>query len=358
VKPDLVCLADVEARSVEWLWEPFIPLRMLSILSGDPGAGKSYIALKLAADLSRGGISDGRTVEPANTLYLTCENPIAESIRPRFDLLEGDPNRLMMLLGVRVDMENGEEKRRAVTLGNVDALGAAIRESSARLVVVDPIQSYLGASVDLHRSNETRPVMDGLARLADEHGCAILLLRHLSKMAGGKAIHRGLGSIDLTGAARSEMLAGALPDDPERRALIHVKANVGRLGRSRGYAINGDGRFTWTGDSSITAADLLASPTGPGDGKLIEATQWLTDLLGTGKREGKEVCALAETAGISAATLRRAKNATRVRSSKVGTSGPWMWSLPEDARHPAEDAQDAQRENVSTFGGVCGGLLQ
>lgn len=350
-RPDLVCLADVAPRAVEWLWEPFIPARMLSMLSGDPGTGKSFIALAVCADLSRGKLRDGRIVEPANSLYLSIENPLGESIRPRFDALGGDPARFFALRGTIVS-DSGEEQRGAVTLADVAILDAAISETRAQLVIIDPIQSYMGAAVDVHRSNETRPIMDGLARLAESHGCSILLLRHLSKQSGGKAIHRGLGSIDLTGAVRSEMLAGSLPDDPDARALVHIKSNVGRMGRTLGYSIDGAGRFAWTGESSITAADLLAAPAGPGDHKLAEASQWLTELLKSGSREQREVRELAESAGISFATLRRAKDALRVRSYKASVRGPWLWALPD----PPQDAQDAHEgahtENVNPLGNL------
>ncbi len=354
LKPDLVCLADVEARAVDWLWEPFVPLRMLSMISGDPGAGKSFLALAVAADLSRGKLLDGRIVEPASTLYLTVENPTAEVIRPRFDSLGGDPRRLYLLRGTRFEVD-GKEQHGTVSLADIATLEAAIVERNARLVIVDPLQSYLGANVDLHRSNETRPIMDGLARLAEKHDCAILLLRHLSKQSGGKAIHRGIGSIDLTGAVRSEMLAGSLPDDSNTRAFVHIKSNVGRKGRSIGYAITSEG-FKWTGESTITEADLLAAPSAPGDRKFAEAGQWLAEQLKTGSRAQKEVRGMAETAGIAWATVRRAKNALRVRSHKVGISGPWMWSLPEDFCAAHEDAQPSRivdfeplRESMSTF---------
>ena len=211
LKPDLVCLADVGARAVDWLWAPFIPMGMLSMLSGDPGAGKSFLALAVAADLSCGRLRDGRIVEPASTLYLSVENRIAQSIRPRFDALNGNAAHFHVLRGTLYSAD-GDEHHGGVTLADISTLERAISETSARLVIVDPIQSYLGASVDLHRSNETRPIMDGLSKLAESRGLAILLLRHLSKQYGGKAILRGLGSIDLTGAVRSEMLAGSLPD--------------------------------------------------------------------------------------------------------------------------------------------------
>ncbi len=360
VEPDLLCLADVEARPVDWLWEPFIPMRMLSMISGDPAAGKSFIALAVAADLSRGRLRDGRIVDPASTLYLTCENPAAECVRPRFDSLGGDPALLTLLQGTRFAVD-GEEHRGTVSLGDIRTLDAAIVQTHARLVIVDPLQSYFGAHVDLHRSNETRPVLDGLAKLAEARGCAILLIRHLSKQSGGKAIHRGLGSIDLSGAVRSEMLAGSLPDDPDTRALVHIKSNVGRIGHTLGYSIDGQGRFSWTGESAITAADLLAAPAIPGDRKLAEASQWLAEQLRYGSREQKEIRQAAETAGISYATFRRAKDALQVRSYKAGMSGPWLWALPEGAHDTAEGAQEnsvSTFAELSTFDSECGGLLQ
>ena len=339
LRPDLIRLSDVEARPVRWIWEPYIPARMLSMCSGDPGAGKSYIALSISADLTRGRLRDGRIVEPANVLYLSVENPIAESIRPRFDLLGGDAARFFVLKGT-VAAADGEEMRGSITLSDIPMLEDALVETKAKLIVVDPIQSYLGASIDLHRSNETRPILDGLSKLAEAHGCAVLLLRHLSKQSGGKAIHRGLGSIDLSGAVRSEMLAGSLPDDPESRALVHIKSNVGRMGRTLGYSIDGEGRFSWTGESPITASDLLAAPEGPERSKRERAQEWLSALLKSGSREEQEIRSLAESEGFSRATLRRAKDALRVKSRKGTFGGSWIWSLPEDGPKEASDPDE------------------
>jgi hypothetical protein len=123
------------------------------------------------------------------------------------------------------------------------------------------------------------------------------------------------------------MLAGALPDDPESRALIHIKSNVGALGRALGYAIDGEGRFSWTGESTITAFDLLASPEGP-DRKLTEATQWLSEKLKAGSVEQREIREQAEAAGISYRTLQRAKTALKICSRKAAFGSGWLWWLP------------------------------
>ncbi len=341
LRPDLIRLSDVQARAVSWLWEPFIPLGMLSMISGDPGSGKTFVAMSICADLTRGKLRDGRIVEPANVLYLSIENPIAETIRPRFDALGGDPARFFALRGTQVEID-GEEHKGSVTLSDVDMLDKAIAESGAKLVVIDPLQSYLGANVDLHRSNETRPVLDALSKLAEKHGCAILLLRHLSKQSGTKAIHRGLGSIDLTGAARSEMLVGSLPDDENTRAFCHIKSNIGRKGKTLGFSIDGEGRFSWTGESQITASDLLAAPEGPDRSKRERAQEWMSALLKSGSREEQEIRSMAELEGFSYSTLRRAKNALRIKSRKGTFGGSWIWSLPEDGPKDASDPDEGR----------------
>jgi hypothetical protein len=229
LRPDLVCLADVEARAVEWLWEPYIPARMLTMISGDPGAGKTFLALAVAAKLTQGRTQNGSVCPPGNVICMTVENAPEEVLRPRFDELRGNAKRFHLLRGT-VCTEHGEDYHQAISLTDVKRIEEAIIKTKARLVIVDPIQSYLGAKVDMHRANETRPVLDGLAKLADKHNCSILLLRHITKQSGGRAVIRGLGSIDLTGAVRSELLAGSLPNDPTARALVHIKSNIGPLG--------------------------------------------------------------------------------------------------------------------------------
>jgi Bifunctional DNA primase/polymerase, N-terminal/AAA domain/SMODS and SLOG-associating 2TM effector domain 1 len=172
LRADLICLATVAPRAVDWLWEPYIPARMLTMISGDPGAGKTFIALAVAACFTTGRTPDGQPCEPINVLYLSVENAPAEVVRPRLDLLGGNPSRFYLLPG-SVWTKDGEAQHGAINLSDVAVLENALKETRAKLVIVDPIQSYLGAKVDLHRSNETRPVMDGLARLAERHGCEV-----------------------------------------------------------------------------------------------------------------------------------------------------------------------------------------
>jgi hypothetical protein len=329
-RADLLTLATVEAKEVEWLWKPYLPIGMLAILNGDPGAGKTFIALAIAAAITVGKVPyTGEPRVPSHVLYLSVENSPEYVVRPRFDSLGGDPSRFHILRGSIIgDGERAE--RGSVRLSDVSLLGDALLRTEARFVIVDPLQSYLGADVDAHRSNETRPVMDGLSRLAEEHICGILLVRHLGKAQTGRAIHRGLGSIDLSAAVRTELLAGCSPDDRAQRALVQEKSSLGQFGPSLGYIIEADGTFRWTGESELTAAALLAPESNDEEtGAMAEAKDFLSSALAQGARPAKDVEAEARQEGISERTLKRAKKVLGVQSRKSGMSDGWEWSLPE-----------------------------
>ena len=329
-QPELLALSDVVAREVDWLWSPYLPNRMLAMMSGDPGAGKTFVALAIAAAITSGRKPyTGEPIVPVPVLYLSIENSPEHVIRPRFDLLGGDPRNFHLLRG-SITNDSQQPERGSVRLSDVPILSQALQQTGAKLVIVDPIQSYLGAEVDAHRSNETRPVMDGLSRLAEDYGCCILFLRHLSKASTGKAIHRGLGSIDLTAAVRTEMLAGCSPENPDLRALVQLKSNLGAFGPALGYAIDSTGSFRWTGESRLTSEAILA----PGcvnedESALGEAADFLQTELKDGARPVREIQAEARAAGIAGTTLKRAKGRLRVISNKRSMEGAWVWSLPE-----------------------------
>jgi hypothetical protein len=216
-----------------------------------------------------------------------------------------------------------------VRISNIPYLSHALEQTKAQLMVFDPIQSFLGADVDTYRANKIRPVMDALALLAKKHGCCILLLRHLTKGVTGRGIYRGSGGIDLSAAARTELLAGHAANDPKQYTLVHAKSNLGQRGVSLSYAMGPKG-FGWTGESKLKASDLLAPESHrAAGGAITEAKQFLLSTLAEGPRLANEMLAEAEQAGIKPATLHRAKGELGVESKKIGLSDGWMWSLPE-----------------------------
>ncbi|WP_207636703.1 AAA family ATPase [Desulfurispora thermophila] len=340
----IVRLADVEPVQVKWLWEPYIPLGKLTLLEGDPEAGKTWLALAIATAISNGrGLpgQDGRpglAFEPGNVLYLTAEDGLADTLRPRLDILGADVKRVFSLS----TGENGE----FVTLADIETLDAVATQIKPKLIVIDPLQAYLGSNVDMHRANEVRPVLAKLAALAEKHLCAVLCIRHLSKAPTGRAIYRGMGSIDFTAAARSVLLAGVDPQNPHKRAVVQIKSSLASKGIALGYSLSPP--FSWTGESELTKSDLLASEHEPEEkSALEEAESWLMLALESGPVSTKEIKKMAREAGISEATLRRAKEKLGVKAEavyKMETSGrkkitTWNWYLPGSEPSPASEPE-------------------
>jgi hypothetical protein len=309
-------------KSVKYLWEPYIPLGMLSMISGDPGAGKSYIALDIAKRMNDLG---------ERVAYMTVENPISQVLRPRFESMGGNSDLVDIILGARI----GDEDRN-VTLQDVDLLEDGLKRNHWKLLIIDPLQSYLGSGVDSWKASETRPVLDGLVALAERYQCVILILRHLNKGGSGRVLYRGMGSIDFTAAVRSEMVAGKTQDG--RRALVHIKANVGVEGRAQGYEILANdptgmirmgGYFHWTGQCDVTDIDLVEPEPRRDElnaGK--EAEEFLLDALKDGSRMSKDVQADARQAGITEITLRRARTKIGVKAHKRIGDGRYEWYIP------------------------------
>jgi putative DNA primase/helicase len=322
-RPDLVCLATVQPETVSFLWKPYVPLGKLTILEGDPAAGKTYIALDLCARVTRGE-TDKST--PDTVVYLTGEDDLADTIRPRFDSLKGDATRFFALQG-SIDSESGQ--REGVTLTDIPLLESVLAEHKPSLVVVDPIQAFLGKEVDFHRANEVRPVLDDLRRLAESYNCAVLIIRHLSKATQAKALYRGIGSVDLTAAARSVLLMGADPRNDGNFALFHIKSSTAKRGASLSYRVSHEGIFAWTGESDLSVEELLAPVDIEKWTAVKEAEEFLKNALAHGPCLVTAVKEQADAEEIKEKTLRRAKKNLGVASLQQG--GEWLWELPKQA---------------------------
>lgn len=342
-RPHIVRLGDVEPEAVQWLWEPYIPLRKLTLLEGDPGVGKTWLALQIAASLSQGyalpgpdGWPGGPGGQGSPVLYLSAEDGIADTLRPRLDAAGADCTRIHALVGWRGQDAKGQAQHGAIMLSDVAILEEAMAEIQPVLVIIDPLQGYLGATVDMHRANEVRPILTGLSTLAETYACAVLAIRHLGKAPQSRAMYRGLGSIDFAAAARSILLAGQDPRDPTRRVLAHVKSSLALAGVALGYELRRS-TFAWTGLSSITAEELLAPYHDDEERSAIdEATDFLQDILAEGPKPAQEVIKAAKQAGITEITLRRAKKAAGVGAHRQNAEGHergkggWVWQLQDD----------------------------
>ena len=315
-------LADVEPETVEWLWWPYIPLGKLTIIEGDPGLGKSWLTMALTTFVSAKQRLPGQEVKVGgNVLVLSAEDGLGDTIRPRLDTLGADSSKVYAIAESVTFDEDGTE--------DLDQL---MTDLAPKLVICDPLVAYMGGQVDLHKANETRAVMARLARLAEKHHCAVVGIRHLTKGSRDKSIYRGIGSIDITAAARSVMLVGRNPDDPdEGRVLCHIKCNLAPLGRAQAYRLdkNNPKPFRFEGPVDFTAEDVFKAEAtagnSGGDDEWARACEWLRDALEDGPRPSDEVKQEGEARGFGKKMMKRLRTDLSI---KVGMKeGRVTWSL-------------------------------
>ena len=217
----MLCYKDIEQTSVEWLWFPYIPFGKLTIIQGNPGEGKTYFAMMLtAACTNRKLFPNMEDIEPFNVIYQTAEDGMGDTIKPRLVEAGADLSRVMVI----------DDSEEVLTLSD-DRIEKAVRQNHVRLVIIDPVQAFIGADVDMNRANEVRPVFRKLGMIAEKTSCAIVLIGHLNKSSGTQSTYRGLGSIDIMAAVRSLIFIGKVKKDPTTRVLIHEKVLLHRQGR-------------------------------------------------------------------------------------------------------------------------------
>ncbi|MBD8945840.1 MAG: hypothetical protein EGR97_00730 [Clostridiales bacterium] len=309
----LINMCDVEVESVSWLWYPFIPYGKVTIIQGDPGEGKTTLVLQIIARLTKGeSIIDEKEKTPINVIYQTAEDGLADTIKPRLLSADADCSKVIVI----------DDRDTPLTMRDV-RLEQAIVETSAKLVVLDPIQGFLGADVDMHRANEIRPIMKHISELAEKYKCAIILIGHMNKCSVGKSAYRGLGSIDFQAAARSVLIVGRIKDEPEIRVVCQTKSSLAPEAKAVAFRLSEENGFEWVGEYDVSADDLL-SGTVKGTKKQA-AMDFLENLLADGQMSQKEIIELARQKGISDKTLRNAKDELKIKSKRVNNQ--WHWSF-------------------------------
>lgn len=312
----LIQMSEVRAEEVKWLWPPYVPLSKLTIVQGDPCEGKTTLVLAVIASLTRGDPLPGcDTAEaPMTVIYQTAEDGLADTIKPRLEAMGADCSRVFVI----------DESKKELSMLD-ERLAKAIHETGARLVVLDPMQAYLGSDVDMHRANEIRPIMKRVAAMAEQNACAVILVGHMNKAQGLKAGYRGLGSIDFRAAARSVLLVGRTKDDPSVRVMAQDKNSLAPEGRSISFALGEDG-FRWLGCVDATVDDVLGGMA-RAESKTSQMENALRELLEDGDGiPSDELTAYAEAHGISERTLKIAKRNVGVASERRG--GRWYSVLP------------------------------
>lgn len=345
-EPILTRLAEVQPEAVEWLWAGRIPLGHITLLAGRPGIGKSFATCDMAARVSTGrSWPDGPPCPRGDVLFIASEDDPATTIRPRLDAHDADPNRITLLEGVRASTGKPDAAEVLFELSDSGILEKAILQlEQPRLVVIDPIGSYLGGQTDAYRDNEVRAVLAPIAEIAKRLGVAVVVVAHNRKSGAASADDTVMGSRAFTGIARSVLHVMPDPDNADRRLLLPGKCNLARPPSGLAYEITGDPpRLCWSDDLVGWTADSAMAALGTGEDRtaLVEAVDWLRDFLEPGPRPANEVLEEAGKAGHSKATLQRAKGLLGVAPRKQGFNGPWVWALPESTRKAPEDAQQS-----------------
>ena len=295
-KLKLINMDSVEVEQVEWLLYPFIPYGKVTIIQGDPGEGKTTMVLQIIAKLTRGepilpvtdktktkekrsdevdsenedldaedNMQEQSSVSPVNVIYQTAEDGLGDTIKPRLLAAGADCSKVLVI----------DDSDQPLTMADV-RLEEAIVQTKAKMVVLDPIQGFLGADVDMHRANEIRPLMKRIAVLSEKYHCAVILIGHMNKNSNGKSSYRGLGSIDFQAAARSVLIVGRVKDEPEVRVVCHTKSSLAPEGTSIAFRLDKNNGFEWIGEYDISADELLN-----GDGRGQKSRKAKEFLLGT-----------------------------------------------------------------------------
>ena len=342
-----VQMSAVRAARVSWLWEGRIPLGMVTVVTGDPGVGKSTFIIDIAARVSTGSPMPGdgpasSPREPADVIVLTAEDPLAQVVRPRLEAHGGALERIYALQGIRTTGEKATTyiDRPPELPHDVADIAAVVTAHRAALVVIDVLNAYLGDNIDTHKDHSVRRALAPLSAMAQATGAAVVVLGHLTKNRGGPAIYAASGSIGVVGAARSVLLVGRDPKNEERRVVAVTKPNLAPLPPSLAFTVvpdeeHGCGRIAWERDPVALVADELVAmrPTVDADEQADrdEAVAFLQETLTVGLRvDSKDIKRRARAEGIKEPTLHRARRPAGVRIDREGRGKDhksW-WSIP------------------------------
>ena len=292
----MLCYKDIEQTSVEWLWFPYIPFGKLTIIQGNPGEGKTYFAMMLTAACTNCKLFPNmEDIEPFNVIYQTAEDGMGDTINPRLVEAGADLSRVMVI----------DDSEEVLTLSD-DRIEKAVRQNHVRLVIIDPVQAFIGADVDMNRANEVRPVFRKLGMIAEKTSCAIVLIGHLNKSSGTQSTYRGLGSIDIMAAVRSLIFIGKVRKDPTTRVLIHEKSSLAPPGETMAFKLGDEEGFRWVGAYEISADELLDGKEGKATETKLERGAKLIQELLVDKNEIsiRELDDKAKEQGISGRTMR------------------------------------------------------
>ena len=307
--------SSIEPKEVEWLWYPYIPYGKLTILQGDPGEGKSTVMLNLIATVTNGGIfPDGAVFDrPHPVIYQCTEDNAADTVKPRLLAAGAVCEKIAYIL-------DEDEK---LTLDDSRIEDTLIR-TGARLIVFDPIQSFLPQDSDMQNVGRMRSLLKKVCAIAEKHHCAVVLIGHMNKGGANNQLYRGLGSIDIAAIARSVLMIVRDRENPELRYLFQIKSSLAPEGRPVSFLMNRQQGFIWQEVCDLSIQDVIQNETVSDNGKRSQAAVLLMELLAEQDMPSSEVFAELEKQGISRRTVQNAKKDAHIRAYKKNNI--WYWS--------------------------------
>lgn len=323
VEPAFRRLSEYKPMKIDWYWDQLIPFGMTTVVEGDPGLGKSYLLMHLAALLTRGAtLPTGKRIRPRDVVYCTTEDSYNYTFSPRIEALGGDPTRIWV-----------QGKYSAMDDHGLRTLRSLVKRKKPGLIIIDPLFSYVPAGGNAYSPNEIRAIMGELNEIGESSNAAVLLIRHLTKTKRDKQIYQGAGGIDVIGFARSAIRIEKHPNNPDLRLMVHLKWNLTTQSQSWVYeVIKKEGIdlpvIEWRGQSDILLDDLGGDDNDNGPPPRRSAIDFLRSELKDGPMPAKYLLEKAENEGIKKRTLDRAKSELKVIVEQ--RKRKWVWRLPSD----------------------------
>jgi len=323
---EIICAADIVPRAIRWLWPGWLALGKVAILAGAPGAGKTTLALSLAATTTRGGDwPDGSPGDkPGNVLIWSGEDDPIDTLTPRLHAAGADHQFVHFVTGVR----EGRRSRSFDPATDMPRISALLEVLEIKLLIIDPIVSAVKG--DSHKANEVRRSLQPIIDQAMQRGCAVLGITHFSKgSGGGNPLDRVIGSQAFGALARIVLVAGRDEHSEGGRVLARAKSNIGPDDGGVAYRVEtvtlhpgiSTACVRWGERLKGSAREILGDVEEVREepASAVEAAGvWLKEFLAQGPRKSNEIRAAAEYACISWRSLIRAKKELGIRDFRQG----------------------------------------
>ena len=345
---ELVSLSTIEAKKVEWIDRPYLPRGKIVLMAADPGTGKTYVSCKICSCISTGSPMPWEQTEdpfieyePGNVIYLTAEDGLADTIRPRFDECGADVEKIFVVAPTAEDRLCFDD----------DRLVPMIEKVNPRLVVIDPLQGFLNPDVDMNSMNNIRAAMHKIEAWAEKYNFTALIVCHLNK-GNGMALQRINGSTDIVAVARSVLLMGKT--ESGQLFMAHEKSSLSEKGYTVLFDITPDrGGITFKGFSTLSydAYNQIRQKANRTKPRVEEAKDFLQEQMKEGYAKANKLLELAKDNGISEASLNRAKRELGIISKRYGrrSESDCFWAypnyeVPENAIKKSEAKQISLRD--------------